>query len=292
MGTKAALRPDAERLWSVEARGLAAGYARRAVWSDASFEIAAGEFVAVLGPNGSGKSTLLRVLLGLVPPIAGEVFTLGHKPHRGDPAIGYVPQRRTLGAELAIRGRDLVGLGIDGHRWGIGLPGAGARARAAAIDEAIAAVQAQAYAHRPLAELSGGELQRLLLAQALIGTPQLVLLDEPLASLDMRNQIAVSQLIARLSRERGFSTVLVTHDVNPLLSILDRVLYVAAGRVLCGTPEEVITTEALSRLYGTAIEVLRDSRGRLFVVGLDEEVAHPHGGDHPYGHAHVEVRHS
>jgi ABC transporter len=154
---------------------------------------------------------------------------------------------------------------------------AGARARAAAVDETIAAVEAQAYAHRPLGELSGGELQRLLLAQALIGTPQLVLLDEPLASLDMRNQIAVSQLIARLSRERGFSTVLVTHDVNPLLSILDRVLYVAAGRVLCGIPEEVITTEALSRLYGTAIEVLRDSRGRLFVVGLDEEVAHPHG---------------
>jgi zinc/manganese transport system ATP-binding protein len=281
---------DAVRLPSVEARGLAAGYGGRAVWSAATFEIAMGEFVAVLGPNGSGKSTLLRVLLGLVPPIAGEVFTLGHKPHRGDPAIGYVPQRRTLGAELALRGRDLVGLGIDGHRWGIGLPGAGARARAAAVDDAITAVEAERYAHRPLGELSGGELQRLLLAQALIGGPDLLLLDEPLASLDVRNQFAVSQLVARLSRDRGFSTVLVTHDVNPLLPMIDRVLYVAAGRVLCGTPEEVITTDALSQLYGTAVEVLQDSRGRLFVVGLDEEVAHPHGGDHPHGHAHAEVR--
>jgi zinc/manganese transport system ATP-binding protein len=273
----------------LEARGLAAGYGHRAVWTDATFNIARGEFVAVLGPNGSGKSTLLRVLLGLVQPLAGEVRVLGHQPQRGDAAIGYVPQRRTLNAELAIRGRDLVGLGIDGHHWGIALPGPGSRLKAAMVDQAIAAVGADSYAHRPLGQLSGGELQRLLLAQALIGDPQLLLLDEPLASLDVRNQIAVSQLVARLAQERGFTTVLVTHDVNPLLPILDRVLYVAAGRVLCGTPEEVITSDALSRLYGTRVEVLRDSRGRLFVVGLDEEIAHPHGGEHPYGHAHTDV---
>ncbi len=227
--------PPVDDTPSVAARGLAAGYGGRPVWQDATFEVQSGAFVAVLGPNGSGKSTLLRVLLGLASPLAGEVRVLGRPPRRGNPAIGYVPQRRILAGEVSLRGRDLVGLGLDGHRWGIGLP-LGARARAAAIETSIAAVGAQAYAHRRIAGLSGGELQRLLLAQALVGNPRLLLLDEPLASLDLRNQIAVSQLVARLTRERGLSTVLVTHDVNPLLPLLDRVLYVAAGRLLSGAP--------------------------------------------------------
>lgn len=275
----------------MEATVLAAGYEGRAIWSDASFQIASGEFVAVLGPNGSGKSTLLRVLLGLVRPLGGDVRVFSRRPHRGDAAIGYVPQRRALDRDLAIRGYDFVGLGIDGHRWGVAIPGADTRGGALDRDTAIEAVGAEDYAHRAIGQLSGGEQQRLMLAQALVGKPRLLLLDEPFASLDVRNQVAVSELVARLSRQLGLAVVLVTHDVNPLLPLLDRVLYVGAGRVLAGTPSEVIATRTLSRLYGAAVEVLRDSRGRLFVVGLDEEIAHPHLADASPRHLDSDRRH-
>ncbi|MFI5273590.1 MAG: metal ABC transporter ATP-binding protein [Ktedonobacterales bacterium] len=251
----------------------------RTIWQDATASVRAGEFVTVLGPNGAGKSTLLRLLLGLIRPSAGEVDVLGEPPRRGNPAIGYVPQRRTLESDLAVSGRDLVALGLDGHRWGFGLPGPARREQRALVQEALAAVGATDYADRPIGRLSGGEQQRLLLAQALTGKPRLLLLDEPLASLDLRNQVAVAQLVARLARAESITVLLVAHDVNPLLPVLDRVLYVARGRVAIGTPAEIITTERLSALYDAPVEVVRDSRGRMFVVGLDGETAHPHGSE-------------
>jgi zinc/manganese transport system ATP-binding protein len=252
----------------------------RTIWREASIRIAAGEFVAVLGPNGAGKSTLLRLLLGLLRPSEGEVRVLGSVPHRGNPAVGYVPQRRSLDPDLAIRGRDLVTLGVDGHRWGFRLPGpfsSAGRALRRHVEEALTAVAATEYADRPIGRLSGGEQQRLLLAQALVGDPRLLLLDEPLASLDLRNQITISQLVAQIARARRIAVLLVAHDVNPLLPVLDRVLYVARGRVAIGRPDEIITTERLSALYDAPVEVVRDSRGRLFVVGLEQEATHPHG---------------
>jgi zinc/manganese transport system ATP-binding protein len=259
----------------VTARDLAAAYGRTPVWSGASFDIAPGEFVAVLGPNGAGKSTLLRLLLGLRPPARGVLRVLGGSPEKGNPAIGYVPQRRPIDPEVRLAGTEFVKLGLTGHRWGIGLPG-----RRAQIDgrvaEAVAAVGAQDYAHHPLGTMSGGELQRLMLAQAIVGRPRLLLLDEPLASLDVRNQMTVAQLVATLAGAREMAVLLIAHDVNPLLPVLDRVMYIAKGQVTIGRPEEVITSEHLSALYNANVEVLRDKRGRLFVVGLEEEAAHPH----------------
>jgi zinc/manganese transport system ATP-binding protein len=266
---------DDEEVVALHAAAVRLG--ERTIWHGAELSIAPGEFIAVLGPNGAGKSTLLRLLLGLLRPSEGIVRVFGRTPRRGDLAIGYVPQRRTLDPDLPIRGRDLVQLGLDGTRWGFSLPGQARRQRQI-VDEALAAVEATPYANRPVGQLSGGEQQRLLLAQALVGQPRLLLLDEPLASLDLRNQIAISQLVAQLARERAMTVMLVTHDVNPLLPVVDRVLYVARGQVAIGTPEAIITTENLSRLYGTAVEVVHDSQGRVFVVGLESEVAHPHGG--------------
>jgi zinc/manganese transport system ATP-binding protein len=248
------------------------------IWRDATLEVAPGELVVVAGPNGAGKSTLLRLLLGLLAPAAGSVRVFGEPPRRGNPAIGYVPQRRLLDPDLVVRGRDLVALGLDGHRWGFALPSAaGRRHRRALVDEALAAVDATAYADRPIGLLSGGEQQRLMIAQALIGQPRLLLLDEPLASLDLRNQVAIAEMVARLARARGLTVLLVAHDLNPLLPVLDRVLYVAHGHVAIGTPDELITTERLSALYDAPVEVVRDGRGRVFVVGLENEAAHPHG---------------
>jgi zinc/manganese transport system ATP-binding protein len=260
---------------AVVARELAAGYGSRAIWSNATFTVPAGSFTAILGPNGSGKSTLVRLVLGLLPPASGVIEVLGETPRRGNPRIGYVPQGSNFDSELSIRGRDFVALGVDGHRWGVRLTG---RAQVEnAVDSSIASVDAGGYADRPLGRLSGGEQQRLLLAQALIGKPQLLLLDEPLSHLDVRNQQAIVQLISAVARERQLTVLLIAHDVNPLLPHIDHVLYVAHGNLAMGEPAEIITSESLSRIYSSPVEVLRDSRGRVFVVGLEEEVSHPHG---------------
>jgi len=260
----------------IEATGLASGYRGRTVWSGADFSIGAGEFLTVLGPNGAGKSTLLRMVLGLLRPAQGTLRVFGDPPRRGNPAIGYVPQRRTLDPDLGVRAADLVGLGVDGHRWGVGVSPQKRREKGQDVSRALASVGAANLSGRAAGRLSGGEQQRVQLAQALVSRPRLLLLDEPLASLDLRSQQEVSQLVADLRAEYGFTVVLVTHDINPVLGVTDRVMYVAAGGVSVGTPEEVITSTSLSRLYQTDVEVLTDSRGRIFVVGLEAETAHPH----------------
>jgi zinc/manganese transport system ATP-binding protein len=258
------------------AHDLAAAYGGRVVWSQATFDIAAGSFVAVLGPNGAGKSTLLRQIVGLLPTAAGSLEVFGERPRRGNPAIGYVPQARTIDPELPLRGLDLVRLGVDGHRFGFPAPGPRGKTAWAAVERAVAAVGADGYADRKLGAMSGGERQRLLLAQALVGEPALLLLDEPLASLDVRNQAAMVELVSSLAAELGLTVLFVAHDLNPLRSAIDVVFYVAGGRVAFGPPDEVISAEVLSRLYGAPVEVLIDSRGRRFVVGIEEEAAHPH----------------
>jgi len=257
---------------AIVADGVAAAYGDQLIWRNASFTVNTGEFVAVLGPNGSGKSTLLRLLLGLMAPAAGSLQVLGKRPHRGNADVGYVPQRRNIDRDLPVRGRDFVHLGIDGARWGIELgnnPTYHDR-----VDQAIKSVDAEPYADRPIGRLSGGEQQRLLLAQALAGRPQMLLLDEPLASLDLRNQIVIAELVSELARANDLTVLLIAHDINPLLPVVDRVLYVAHGGVAIGKPAEVITTEQLSRLYDAPIEVLHDSHGHMFVVGLEAESAH------------------
>jgi zinc/manganese transport system ATP-binding protein len=260
----------------IHADRLASGYRGATVWSGASFSATPGEFLTVLGPNGAGKSTLLRMILGLLPPAAGTLRVFGEPPCRGNPDIGYVPQRRALDSDLAIGAADMVSLGIDGHRWGARLSPRARRQREEVVGQALAAVGAAGLAHRPIGRLSGGEQQRLQLAQALVSRPRLLLLDEPLASLDLRSQQEVSQLVAELRAEYGFTVVLVTHDINPVLPVTDRVMYIAGGGVSVGPPEQVITSDSLSRLYQAEVEVLTDSKGRVFVVGLEAETAHPH----------------
>ncbi|GHE15081.1 metal ABC transporter ATP-binding protein [Streptomyces alanosinicus] len=256
-------------------RGAAVRVGGRTLWSGVDLRIGSGEFTAVLGPNGVGKSTMIKVLLGALPAAAGEVRVLGTRPGQANDRIGYLPQRRSFDASLRIRGVDVVRMGLDGDRWGVPLPFPSARRQAARarVDEVIELVGASAYAHRPIGQCSGGEQQRLLIAQALIRRPELLLLDEPLDSLDLPNQSAVAALIGRISHQEGVSVVMVAHDVNPILHHLDRVVYLAEGGAAAGTPEEVITSGTLTRLYGTPVEVLRTSDGRLVVVGQPEAPA-------------------
>jgi zinc/manganese transport system ATP-binding protein len=263
-----------DRAPAIVAGDLAAGYGSTAIWSRANFSIPAGSFTAILGPNGAGKSTLIKLILGLLHPIAGKLEVLGEAPMRGNSRIGYIPQGSTFDPELSIRGRDFVGLGVDGHKWGMRLTDRSAIASATEV--AIRAVGAEAYADRQLGRLSGGEQQRLLLAQALVGQPSLLLMDEPLSHLDVRNQGAIVQLISQVARERNLTVLLIAHDVNPLMSHIDHVLYIAQGKLAMGKPADIITSETLSTIYSAPVEVLRDRLGRVFVVGLEEEVSHPH----------------
>ncbi len=251
-------------------------YGGREVWRDLSLTFEEGSFVAILGPNGSGKTSLLRVVLGLAGLRAGSVEVLGQPPRRGNPAIGYVPQAQAIDRDLPLRGRDLVRLGLDGHRWGIGRPD---RAVTRRVAEAIASVEAGAYADAPIGRLSGGEQQRLRIAQALVGDPQLLLCDEPLAHLDLRHQGEITELVGGWHRRTGRSVVFVTHDVNPVLALVDRVLFVVNGRWAAGTPDEVLTAERLTALYGSHVDVLR-VHGRILVIGeafgAGFEIEEPH----------------
>jgi zinc/manganese transport system ATP-binding protein len=260
---------------AVDARGAAVTLGHRTVWQDLDLEIRAGEFVAVLGPNGVGKSTLVKAVLGLVPIAAGELTVLGRPPGEAKAEIGYLPQRRSFDPGLRVRGIDVVRLGLDGHRWGLPSPsGARRRAEQARLAELIGMVGATSYAGRPIGEVSGGEQQRLLIAQALAQRPQLLLLDEPLDSLDLQNQASVAALVARICRDEGVTVVMVAHDVNPIIGFLDRVVYLGPGGAVSGPPADVITSETLSRLYATPIEVLRTSTGGLVVVGQPEPPAY------------------
>ena len=255
----------------------------RTIWSDLSLSVAPGEFVAILGPNGAGKSTLIKAVLGLLPLAEGRASVLGLAPGAANDRIGYLPQRRNFDAGTRIRGIDIVKLGLDGARWGIPIPGLPNRAREAArVAEVIELVDASRYARQPIGDLSGGEQQRLLIAQALVRRPRLLLLDEPLDSLDLPNQVAVAALVRRICREEKVAVMLVAHDINPILSYLDRVVYIAGGSAVAGRPEDVISSETLTRLYGAPIEVLRASDGRLVVVG-QPEAPFVHGDRHAHG---------
>jgi zinc/manganese transport system ATP-binding protein len=272
-------RADAPAIFLHDASVRIAG---RTIWSGLELHVGRGEFVALLGANGAGKSTLLKALLGLLPLRSGTVSVLGAAPGEAGGEIGYLPQRRAFDPQARLRGSDIVQLGLEGDRWGLplalpwGSPAKRRRESRERVRQAIEMVGAGAYAQRPIGELSGGEQQRLMIAQALVRRPALLLLDEPLDSLDLPNQAAVSALVAQICREHGVAVLLVAHDVNPLLPYLDRVAYIANGRAVEGTVEEVISSDALSELYGVPIEVLRASDGRLVVVGQPDAPAHHH----------------
>ena len=260
----------------VAAKGLALRYGERTLFEDLSFALESGELLAVLGPNGTGKTSLIRILIGLLEPTAGDVVVEGCPPRERCHRIGYVPQQRVFDRELTVRGRDLVRLGLDGHRFGFGRLDSTARAQ---IDSALAEVGATAYADAPVGRLSGGEQQRLRVAQALVSDPVVILADEPLLSLDLAHQRGVVDLLDARRRSAGTPVVFVTHDVNPVLHSVDRVLYLAPGQWAIGTPDEVLTSKTLSGLYGTDVDVLR-VRGRVVVVGTpdDQHVHHVENG--------------
>jgi zinc/manganese transport system ATP-binding protein len=237
-------------------------FGERTLWDNLALTVAPGSFVAVLGANGAGKTSLLKVLLGLQSLDAGSVAVYGEPARRGNTKIGYIPQQKAFDRDLPIRGRDLVRSGIDGHMFGISLRHKETWSK---VDEAIRLVGATAYADQPIGLLSGGEQQRLRIAQALVAQPELLLCDEPLTSLDLEGQKAMSSLIDSYRRRHHATVLFVTHDINPIQHMVDEVLYLAAGQWVMGHPETVLTSDSLSRLYGTPVDVLR-VRNQVVIV--------------------------
>jgi zinc/manganese transport system ATP-binding protein len=250
--------------------GLA--YGDRALWSGLDLDVAPGEFVAVLGANGAGKTSLIRVVLGLQPLTRGIVEVAGRPARRGSPHIGYIPQQRRADPLTPLRARDFVAQGLDGHRWGPGRPSAARRQKVA---EALRAVGAEALADAPIGVLSGGEQQRVRIAQALVGHPSLLLCDEPLLSLDLASQRTVTALVDHARREREAAVLFVTHEVNPVLPYVDRVLYLAGGRFRIGTVDDVLNSATLSDLFDAPIDVVRVG-GRILVAGVPDIPEHAH----------------
>jgi zinc/manganese transport system ATP-binding protein len=268
--------PAREADAALRVEGVTVRLGGRTVLDDVSFQVGAGEFTGLIGPNGAGKTTLFRVILGLQPPATGSVRVRGGRRSGHD--VGYVPQKFQLDPDMPLRGRDLIGLGLDGQRLGIPLP---SRARRARVQEMVEAVDARAFADERVGRLSGGEQQRILIAHALISRPQLLLLDEPLANLDLRSAQEVVALLARIAVEQRVAVLISAHEMNPLLPVMDRIVYLAAGHAASGTAEEVVRSDVLSRLYGHHVDVLR-VHGRVLVVagtGHDEHAPLDDGGD-------------
>jgi zinc/manganese transport system ATP-binding protein len=267
-------QPAAQEILSVDGLGVQLG--GRRVLDEVSVHVRAGEFTGLIGSNGAGKTTLFRVILGLTSAGSGEVLIAGRPRSRRNPLIGYVPQKFSLDPDAPLRARDLVALGVDGHRFGPVLP---SRQRRAVVDEMLDAVGGRAFADTRVGQLSGGEQQRVLIAHALASRPQLLLLDEPLANLDLRSASEVVALVAGIARRQRLAVLISAHEINPLLPVMDQIVYLAAGRAVQGRTEEVITSEVLSRLYGHHVDVL-NVHGRILVVadvgqGAPEDGAAP-----------------
>ncbi len=266
----------------ITAKNLSAGYPsgnyQKIVFRDTSFSIAKGEFVGILGPNGAGKTTLFKLLLGLLKPLGGEINIRDEKCQNNNCnvncKIGYVPQHHSFDSEIMIEALEIVRLGLSGRRLGFNLPRKNRKERQEAL-EMLRVVGSEELAHRPLSTLSGGELQRIFLAEALIGNPDILLLDEPLASLDIRREGEFVKLIKEIADKRDITVLLIAHNINPLLPVLDRVIYVANGKIAVGDTGNVLNSESLTKLYNSPIEVLHDSHGRIAIIGA-EEGAHHH----------------
>jgi zinc/manganese transport system ATP-binding protein len=260
-------------------RSAALSFGDRHLWRGLNLDVHAGEFLAVLGPNGTGKSSLLKAILGQQPLTAGTISFLGRPIGPGSKQIGYIPQQKLLEPGTPLRARDLVTFGVNGRRWGLPIATAAERRR---VNDVLEAVGATSYANAPVATLSGGEQQRIRVGQSIAAHPRLLLCDEPLLSLDLHHQASVSELINTQRKTSGTAVVFVTHDVNPILGMADRVLYLAGGRFQIGTPDEVLRSEVLSYMYDTPVEVIR-SRGRIIVLGAPEGYGvHDHLEHHIY----------
>lgn len=261
---------QSQAVLSIKNASLAFG--ERTLWSNLNLEIKPQEFIAVIGANGSGKTTLLKAILGQEKLTSGSIELNGKEIGRGSREIGYIPQHRTVDSSTPMRAVDMLRMGLDGHKFGLPFYSRSANKK---VEHILGCVEAFDLAGKRVGELSGGELQRLRVGQAVIDEPDLILADEPLSALDLAQQKVIADLLDQERRDHNAAVIFVTHDVNPILSMVDRVLYLANGKFRIGTPDEVLRSEVLSELYGTPVDVVRN-QGRILVVGTQDHDHHDH----------------
>lgn len=257
----------------IEAKNLTASYGDQIIWNNANFKIKKGEFIGLLGPNGAGKSTLLNLILGLKAAKSGELRVLGNNPSKGNPRLGYFPQRHSVDADAKLMALEYIRVSIRGNQWGFNWPTQAHFDRNKAL-KILKQLDATHLAHKNLSQLSGGELQKIFLAASLINQPDILLLDEPLANLDIKRASQLISMVKKISKNNDMTIILIAHDINNLIPVLDRIIYIANKKVATGTIAEVITSKRLSELYEAPVEVLQDSRGRLAVLGIEEALHH------------------
>lgn len=250
----------------ISAKNISLAYSHVSIVSHVTLDIFQGEFICILGPNGSGKSTFLRALLGLIKPVTGELSVLGNTPQQGCLHIGYMPQMRHSPALTQLSSRAILEASIQSSRYGLPMTTKAKRER---IETVLEMVNAKLYANRPLEQLSGGEKQRIYLAQALLDHPKILLLDEPLSNLDPHYQDVFIQLLYHIKQTLQVTILFTAHDPNPVLKVTNRVLYFAKGKCVIGSIDDIITSRTLSALYGTPIEVM-PFKNRLLVLGEDQ----------------------
>jgi zinc/manganese transport system ATP-binding protein len=249
---------------ALELRDVSVRLGGRQILDRVSFAIQPGEFTGLIGSNGAGKTTMLRIVMGLRAADEGAVLIDGSRLTRRERRIGYVPQKILIEPDAPLRARDLVALGLDGGRLGPRLP---SKSRRSAVEEMLAAVDATRFADARLGTLSGGEQQRVLIAHALIAKPRLLLMDEPLANLDLRSGQEIVELVSRVARDQEVAVLLSAHDINPLLPVMDKVVYLAEGRAASGATEQVVRSDVLTSLYRHPVSVLRVDERILVVAG-------------------------
>lgn len=255
----------------IKADKLVLDYKSNLVLKNASFNITPRTFNVVLGPNGSGKTTLFKAILGLKEISSGTLLVFNEEPKRGNKKIAFIPQKRDLeGINLKVR--DFVRLGLDGYKWGIGLRFKGIEQK---IDQALSMVDAKVFKNKSINQLSGGEVQRIFLAQALVGNPEVLLLDEPMANLDIKWENELLMTLDDLVKKEGLTVILITHDLNPLYNVTDQVIYMANHKLASGKVEEILTSDILSNLYDSNVEVVRDAKNHQLIIGIEEK-GHQH----------------
>lgn len=261
----------------INIENLTLGFSEKRIIQNFCATVRAGEFVGIFGSNGAGKSTLLRALLGLVTPQSGRIDILGQCAKRGNVHIGYLSQFRQFANTNSLSGRAYLSAVYHGFRWGLPIH---SKAEKMQLDQVIQLTNIGGFVDRPYLQLSGGERQRVALAQALIGNPKILLLDEPLSGLDPAQQEKIVHTIQTIQRQLNIAVLFTAHDINPLLGVMQQVIYLAHGKAAIGTVAEVVTSEKLSWLYDAPIEVIKHDE-LLFVIHA-KLGSNIHAHDHPF----------
>jgi ABC-type Mn2+/Zn2+ transport system ATPase subunit len=247
---------------------LSVAYEDRLALEDVSFELKKPAFLSVVGPNGSGKTTLLKALLGMVKPLSGTIEVLGYRVPDEEYEVrrrtGYVPQRERIDPTKPVLVKDVVLMGrVAKRRWGRRLTREDYEAARAALE----VVEMEEFWNEPFSHLSGGQQQRVLIARALAVQPQLLLLDEPLSSVDAVTQDVILKVLREEAR-KGIAVVMVTHDLNPLLEVSDYVMLLNKTVVAFGHAEDVLNEYLLARTFMRRVSVVKAGE-EVIVSGVD-----------------------